>query len=71
MLVDYAGHNRSILRVVDDFGFESYDLVSAPQRIAGIDSPPLVETNIDKRRVKHIKTPAHLLETKARSPDDN
>jgi superfamily II DNA or RNA helicase len=71
MLVDYAGHNRSILRVVDDFGFESYDLVSAPQRIAGIDSPPLVETNIDKRRVKHIKTPAHLLETKALSPDDN
>lgn len=71
MLVDYAGHNRSILRVVDDFGFESYDLVSAPLRIAGGDSPPLLETNIDKRRVKQIKTPAQLLEAKALAPDDN
>ena len=72
MLVEYAGHSRALLRVVDDFGFESYDLVSVPQRIArdGL-SPPLVETNIDKRRVKHIPTPCQLLDSKSIPHDDN
>lgn len=72
MLVEYAGHSRSILRVVDDFGFESYDLVSVPQRISRTDlSPPLVETNIDKRRVKPITTPCQLLDGKTLAQDDN
>lgn len=72
MLVEYAGHSRAILRVVDDFGFESYDLVSIPQRISIEDiSPPLVETNIDKRRVKSISTPCQLLVSKAISQEDN
>lgn len=72
MLVEYAGHSRSILRVVDDFGFEAYDLVSIPQRISKVDrSPPLVETNIDKRRVIQIKTPCQLLDGKMLAQDDN
>lgn len=72
MLVEYAGHSRSILRVVDDFGFESYDLVSVPQRISRADlSPPLVETNIDKRRVKPIATPCQIFESRSIDQDDN
>ena len=72
MLVEYAGHTRCILRVVDDFGFESYDLVSIPQRISRADlSPPLVETNIDKRRVKPIATPCQLFESRNIAQDDN
>lgn len=72
MLVEYAGHTRSILRVVDDFGFLSYDLVSVPQRIAREEiSPPLVETSIDKRRVTPIPTPCELLMRKKLTQDDN
>lgn len=72
MLVEYNGHRRTILRKVDDFGFESYDLVSLPQRISPTDNPPpLIETNIDKRRVKDIPSPASLLATLALSNDDN
>lgn len=72
MLVDYAGHCRAVLRVVDDFGFESYDLVSIPQRFcAPVGSPPLVETNIDKRRVKSIPTPGQLVSATAPPSGDN
>ena len=72
MLVEYAGHIRSILRVVNDFGFESYDLVSVPLRISRADlSPPLVETNIDKRRVKLIPTPCEIFESRTIAQDDN
>lgn len=65
------GYNRAVLRIVDDFGFQSYDLVSAPQRLTRDSSPPLVETNIDKRRVTAIATPAQLLHTRALESDDN
>lgn len=72
MLVEYAGHSRAVLRVVDDFGFQSYDLVSIPQRICAIEgSPPLVETNIDKRRVENIPTPGQLLSAAMPPSGDN
>jgi superfamily II DNA or RNA helicase len=72
MLVDYGGHDRAVLRIVDDFGFESYDLVSIPQRLNSIGAPPpLVETNIDKRRVKSIRSPAQLVEAMRLSDGDN
>ena len=72
MLVEYAGHCRSILRVVDDFGFESYDLVSIPQRLGTQGaSPPLVETNVDKRRVTSIQSPAELASSSAPPTGDN
>ncbi len=61
MLVEYAGHCRAVLRVVDDFGIQSYDLTSIPQRLcASLGTPPLVETNIDKRRVTPIPMPGQL-----------
>ena len=72
MLVEYAGHSRAVLRVVDDFGFQSYDLVSIPQRICAIEgSPPLVETNVDKRRVENIPTPGQLLSAAMPPSGDN
>lgn len=72
MLVEYGGHARTILRAVDDFGFESYDLVSVPTRLLGGSSaPPLVEANIDKRRVKPVSSPAQLAAARALEEGDN
>ena len=72
MLVEYDGHTRSILRTVDDFGFESYDLVSVPTRLlGGASAPPLVEANIDRRRVKPIPSPAQLAAARALDDGDN
>lgn len=59
MLFEYAGFQRALLRTVDDFGFITYDLVGIPRRLCEVDSlPPLVETNIDKRRTQLLPTPA-------------
>ena len=62
MIFEYSGHQRALLRTVDDFGFVTYDLVGIPRRLCEIDSlPPLVETNVDKRRAKQLPTPAAQL----------
>lgn len=59
MLFEYAGSQRALLRTVEDFGFITYDLVGIPRRLCEVDSlPPLVETNIDKRRTQALPTPA-------------
>ena len=59
MLYEYANHQRALLRTVDDFGFQSYDLVSYPRRLCDSDaSTPLVDANVDKRRVRELLTPA-------------
>lgn len=72
MLVEYSGHARTILRAVDDFGFESYDLVSVPRRLlGGTSAPPLVEANIDKRRVKPMLSPAQLAVVRSLDDGDN
>lgn len=72
MLAAYGGHTRAILRTVDDFGFESYDLVSVPTRLLGGQSvPALVEANIDRRRVKLIPSPAQLATAPALDEGDN
>jgi SNF2 family DNA or RNA helicase len=63
MLFEYAGHQRTLLRTVEDFGFLTYDLVGIPRRLCEVDPhPPLVDTNVDKRRVKEIFTPAAELQ---------
>lgn len=63
MIVEYGGVHRTILRTVIDFGFESYDLIGPPRRFFGSSpSVPLLESNIDKRRVNLIKSPGQLLE---------
>lgn len=72
MLVEYDGYARTILREVNDFGFASYDLVSVPTRLLNPASPPpLVESNIDKRRVRVLKSPAHLASERVLDDGDN
>ncbi len=72
MLVEYGGGTRAILRAVDDFGFESYDLVSVPSRLARAQSPsPLVEANIDRRRVTALQSPAQLACARVLDNGDN
>lgn len=62
MLFESNGVIRTILRTVNDFGFESYDLVGPPRRLYGLTlNQGLVETNVDKRRVKPLRLPAQLL----------
>ena len=59
MLFEYAGSQRALLRTIDDFGFVTYDLVGIPRRVCEVDLlPPLVETNVDKRRTQLLPTPA-------------
>jgi superfamily II DNA or RNA helicase len=59
MLFDYANHQRALLRTVDDFGYLTYDLVGYPRRLCDAEAEPaLLATNVDKRRVKELPTPA-------------
>lgn len=59
MLYEYANHQRALLRTVEDFGFLTYDLVGCPRRLCDVDTqPPLVDANVDRRRVKELRTPA-------------
>ncbi len=59
MLVEYSGVPRVVLRSVTDFGFESYDLLAPPRRFfLGVPSSPLLEANIDKRRVNKLRGPS-------------
>ena len=61
MIVEYAGVQRAVLRVVDDFGFQSYDLLGPPRRLfVAVAGVPLLEANIDKRRVNVVRAPADL-----------
>jgi SNF2 family DNA or RNA helicase len=72
MLFEYAGHHRALLRTVDDFGFVTYDLVGIPRRLCEANSQVrLVETNIDKRRVKLLPTPAAELSRRELAEGDN
>jgi superfamily II DNA or RNA helicase len=72
VIVHYSGSHWSILRTVDDFGFESYDLVSMPRRLSEPDRPPpLLETSVDKRRVMPIASPAQTALTRSLDEGDN
>lgn len=71
MIFEYAGQKRSLLRIVDDFGFKTYDLVGIPRRICDVDTnQPLVETNVDTRRAKQLPTPATDLASRVLSDGD-
>lgn len=62
-LIEYSGIPRAILRIVNDFGFDSYDLVSPPRRLLGSTSPiPLLEHNVDKRRTTSQPTTTSLMD---------
>ena len=62
-IVTCSGSARAVLRVVDDFGFQSFDLLSPPRRLLPSDSAvPLVESNVDSRRVSALLLPTELLD---------
>lgn len=53
---------ETVLREVDDYGILAYDLVNPPRRFWSDSEPnfPVVETQIDSRRVTLIPSPAQL-----------
>jgi superfamily II DNA or RNA helicase len=61
MLYQFGDFPRALLRVIDDFGFKSYDLVGYPRRLCEfLDEPSLAETNVDRRRAKELPSPARV-----------
>ena len=62
LLVKYNDSPRAILKSSNDFGFAVYDLVAPPRRLVGSrTAAPLVETNVDARRVESEPSPTSLL----------
>lgn len=62
LLVQHEGRTYTVLRVVDDFGQKSLDLVGAPRRCADLDDrAPLFLPNVDFRHVRHVVSPAQQL----------
>lgn len=71
MLFQHEGQLKALLRVVDDFGFESYDLVGLPRRLCVDDTGPLVTASIDRRRVQPLESPASLVVKRTLPDTDN
>src|SRR5688572_20056069 len=53
----------TVLRQYEEFGFPSVDLVNPPRRFWADREPPgpVVETQVDARRVSPLPTPSELL----------
>jgi len=63
LIVRYNGQSRGVIRAVDDFGFKAFDLAAPPRRLTGSEaSLPLVEAQVDARRVEPLLSPAKMLE---------
>ncbi|WP_404292130.1 DEAD/DEAH box helicase [Microvirga sp. RSM25] len=63
VVVSYNGQLRAVIRSVQDFGFETYDLAAAPRRLLSARaSTPLVESGVDVRRVEPVPSPSELLQ---------
>ncbi len=59
---DGASFPSAVLRVVDDFGFLTADLVNPPSRLWGAEqAPPAVVPSQDLRRLRALATPTRLL----------
>lgn len=62
VLVTYNGSVRSVLRKTSDFGYETFDLAAPPRRMLGTgNAAPLVESNVDARRITTEALPSSLL----------
>ena len=62
VLVRYEGETYAVLRMVDDFGYVSYDLAGIPRRLLSSESTqPLVRSSVDCRRTQSIVTPGQRL----------
>jgi superfamily II DNA or RNA helicase len=71
VLFQHEDQLKSLLRVVDDFGFQSYDLVGLPRRLCVDDTGPLVEAAVDRRRVSPVESPAALVVKRALPAQEN
>lgn len=71
MLFQHEGQIKALLRVVDDFGFESYDLVGLPRRLCRDDAGPLVTASVDRRRVQPVESPASFVVKRTLPDSDN
>lgn len=71
MIYQHEGEIKALLRTVDDFGFEAYDLVGLPRRFCADGASPLVQASIDRRRVTAVQSPAAQLIQRSIAPDDN
>lgn len=72
MLVLRNGQLRNVFRIESEFGDEIYDLCNLTSRLlpAGIPEP-LVESNVDSRRVGVASSPAHLAGQVGRDGEDS
>lgn len=62
VLVRYEGETYAVLRMVDDFGYVSYDLAGIPRRLLSSESTqPLVRSSVDRRRTQPVITPGQRL----------
>lgn len=58
MMFVYEGLPWALLRSVNDFGFDSYDLVGLPRRLSEGIAGNLVAVSIDRRRTLPVDSPA-------------
>ncbi|MFK4405537.1 hypothetical protein ABH991_002571 [Bradyrhizobium ottawaense] len=64
LIVQHNGQLRGVIRAYDDFGFKVFDLAAPPRRLTGSEAAlPLVEAQVDGRRVEPLVSPANMLET--------
>lgn len=70
-LFEHDGQLKALLRKVDDFGFESYDLVGLPRRLFVDEAGPLVNAAVDRRRVRTLDSPASWLAKRALPNHEN
>lgn len=70
LIFSHEGKFKALLRKVDDFGFESYDLVGMPRRIADA-KENLVDFAVDVRRVKKVCSPAEWIENRKLPENEN
>jgi superfamily II DNA or RNA helicase len=71
MIYQHEGELKALLRTVNDFGFECYDLVGLPRRFCDDGASPLVQAAIDRRRVTELDSPATQVFKRSIAPDDN
>ena len=65
LVIGFDGKSFSVLRSAEDWGIETFDLATPPQRFWSdqVAAPSSVEVNIDRRRTKSLPSPASLLQS--------
>jgi superfamily II DNA or RNA helicase len=62
LIVQHNNQLRGVIRAYDDFSFKVFDLAAPPRRLTGSEATlPLVEAQVDGRRVEPLVLPAKML----------